>query len=573
MPLDPGQSLCAACGEPTREDPCSSCGASPLLVGRFRLVGTLGQGRSGTTFRAIRAEDGAVVAIKEMPLRGADSDKARALFQREARVLRQLAHPNIPRHIEDFVAGRGKHATLFLVEELVEGMDLAREMEGRRYDESDVLDVLLGLLPILVYLHGLSPPVIHRDLKPRNVMRRADGQLVLLDFGAVRDALVDSELGGSTVAGTFGYMAPEQFRGDATAASDLYGLGALAIALLTRREPNTLADATGHVRWRAHVDVSPRLSTLLDRLLDREMDRRPRSAAVVLEEVRRLRAMPEATAQSAPSAPTAPTEGPTTTTRPIDPFAVPPFAPPVPQSRMRLLAPSLLLGAGGVSVAGFLAWTLGAFLLASSSAPPPPVPAPVTSCLPAYTDNEAPVPDTTSRFGFVGGTEDGRRVALLLGRQSDGRGELVTYHAGYEVPLRERAAPPSVVRAAWEDYARRFVTTADLRAEDLDPSLRPGPVAWCQDGPSVRIGDETWRFDTFRSPCALGIGNTPSFQLCPPDAADSAACILAPRLGVGCWPDAPRLVDVFRLGNATWVVAERPQEGVVARFAAGVVRE
>ncbi|MES2644703.1 MAG: serine/threonine-protein kinase [Myxococcota bacterium] len=572
MPLDPGPSLCAACGDPTREDPCSSCGASPLLVGRFRLVGTLGQGRSGTTFRAIRVEDGAVVAVKEMPLRGADSAKARALFQREARVLRQLAHPNIPRHIEDFVAGRGKHATIFLVEELVEGMDLAREMEGRRYDEGAVLDVLLGLLPILVYLHGLSPPVIHRDLKPRNVMRRADGQLVLLDFGAVRDALVDSELGGSTVAGTFGYMAPEQFRGDATAASDLYGLGALAIALLTRREPNTLVDTTGHVRWKAHVEVSPGLSALLDRLLDREMDRRPRSAGVVLEEVRRLRAMPKTAATPEP---TAPTQSPptTTTTRPTDPFAIPPFAPPVPQSRMGLLAPNLALAAGGVSLLGFLAWTLGAFLLASSSAPPPPVPAPVTSCLPTYTDTEAPVPDTTSRFGFVGGTEDGSRVALLLGRQSDGRGELLTYHAGYEVALRERAAPPSAVRRAWEDYARAAVTPADMRAENLDPSLRPGRVAWCQDGPSVRIGKETWRFDTFPSPCALGIGETPSFQLCPPDAEDSSACILSPRLGAGCWPEAPRLVDVFRLGNATWVVAERPQEGVVARFAAGVMRE
>lgn len=180
--------ICAACGEPGDADPCVACGGAILLVGRYQLVEVLGRGRSGVTFRALRVSDGANVAIKEMPLRGAANDKARALYQREARVLQQLSHPRIPRHVEDFVAGRGKDAGIFLVEELVEGRDLGRELEERRYDEAEVLDVLRGLLPILVYLHGRSPPVMHRDIKPRNVMRRPDGELVLLDFGAVRDA-------------------------------------------------------------------------------------------------------------------------------------------------------------------------------------------------------------------------------------------------------------------------------------------------------------------------------------------------------------------------------------------------
>ncbi|MDP2315369.1 MAG: serine/threonine-protein kinase, partial [Pseudomonadota bacterium] len=281
--------ICAACGDPTDAEPCATCGASPVLVGRYRLVDTLGRGRSGTTFRAVRIADGAVVAVKEMPLRRADSDKARALFQREARVLAQLDHPRIPRYLEDFVAGRGKHAAIFLVEELVEGVDLDVEMATRRYDEPDVLDVLAGLLPILAYLHGRSPPVLHRDVKPRNVLRRTDGALVLVDFGAVRADGVDSELGGSTVAGTFGYMAPEQFRGDAGPGTDLYGLGALAVALLTRREPNTLADTTGRLRWRAHANVSPGMAMLLDRLLEPDIDRRASGAEAVLGEVRRLR--------------------------------------------------------------------------------------------------------------------------------------------------------------------------------------------------------------------------------------------------------------------------------------------
>jgi hypothetical protein len=123
-------------------------------------------------------------------------------------------------------------------------------------------------LTVLEYLHGLSPPVIHRDITPHNVMRRkSDGQLVLVDFGSVRDALVDPQIGGQTVTGTFGYMAPEQFYGKASPASDLYALGALAVALLSRRQPNALVDDQNRIAFRSHIAVSAATAALLDRLL------------------------------------------------------------------------------------------------------------------------------------------------------------------------------------------------------------------------------------------------------------------------------------------------------------------
>jgi hypothetical protein len=619
--MDPA-SLCAACGEPTAADPCASCGASPLLVGRFRLLEALGSGRSGTTFRAVRVVDGAVVAIKEMPLRGAQSDKARALLQREARVLRELDHPRIPRHVEDFVAGRGKHAALFLVEELIEGVDLAREMERHRYDEADVLDVLAGILPVLAYLHGRSPPVIHRDLKPRNVMRRADGALVLLDFGAVRDALVDSELGGSTVAGTFGYMAPEQFRGDAAPGTDLYGLGALAVALLTRREPNTLSDTTGRVKWRAHANVSSGTAVLLDRLLDPDLDRRPRSAPVALAEVERLRAslrgpvgvapgaaidsgdpdvdraaraphdraaaiaqdragaiatlMRSHPAGAFPETAHALLRAVATDPGELGPLGVPivagPITAPARLSGSRERYHTLVVGMFLVFL--FLSVTVGSYLRAASAPSPAPVAPPATGCVPTLRDTAGPVPDTTSRYTFAGASADGRRVALALGRQSDGRGELLVYEAGATEPLRQRlSAPGAVARTDWDTFVDTLSDrTGTLREEGVDPALRPTPVAWCQEGAGVRIGAETWRFDTFDAPCALGIGETPTFQLCPPGAEDAGACLTPPRLDTGCYREAPRLVDVYQIGDAVWAVAERPHDGVVARFAAGLVR-
>lgn len=266
---------CAKCGEQTVDVPCRACGEDPLLDGRYRLLEPIGRGTSGHTWRARTEASGELVAIKEMLLSKADADKTRELWEREVRILKQLDHPQIPSFVDSFIVGRGRSRSLCLVQELVQGVSLEEEMERRRYTEADVLDILRGLTPVLDYLHGLSPPVIHRDLKPSNVMRRPDGELVLIDFGAVRDALKDTQLGGSTVAGTFGYMAPEQFRGDASAATDYYALGGLAVSLLTRRAPHTLLDHHGVLHWQPHANVGPRTTQLLDSLLQKEPAHRP----------------------------------------------------------------------------------------------------------------------------------------------------------------------------------------------------------------------------------------------------------------------------------------------------------
>ncbi|MBT3220435.1 MAG: serine/threonine protein kinase [Proteobacteria bacterium] len=285
--------ICARCGEHTNDTPCSACEESPLLAAQFRLESVLGEGPAGTTYKASCQSDGATVVIKEMSLRKANLDKSGELFEREVRVLQQLEHDQIPGYIDHFVAGTGKSRALYLVQEFIEGVDLAQELESHRYSENEVLEIIAGILPVLSYIHSLSPPVIHRDLKPRNVMRRqSDGKLVLVDFGAVRDALKGKELGGSTVAGTFGYMAPEQFQGEATAATDLYGLGALAVALLTRKEPHNLLDHLGVIQWHEHTKVSPGVVTLLGHLLEPDLRWRPEDAAGVLEFVNTVRTNP-----------------------------------------------------------------------------------------------------------------------------------------------------------------------------------------------------------------------------------------------------------------------------------------
>jgi serine/threonine protein kinase len=236
----------------------------------------IGRGGNGTTWRAADT-DGQTVAVKELPLRMGTPAKTIELFHREAAILQQLTHRGIPQYFEHFEGGEGRGRSLFVVMSFVDGPSLERRLRSHRFDEREVLELMAALLDILSYLHSLSPPVIHRDLKPANVILTADGP-ALIDFGSVRDALRDADLGGSTVAGTFGYMAPEQFHGDATPATDLYGLGALAVALLTRKAPHTIQDVQQRIQWRAHAQVSDGMADLLDGLLCPDAVDRPSSA-------------------------------------------------------------------------------------------------------------------------------------------------------------------------------------------------------------------------------------------------------------------------------------------------------
>jgi len=271
--------ICSHCGESTALDPCPGCGESPILEGRYRLEAVIGQGGSGVTYRATRLTDGHPVCVKELAFRALRSFEAERLFRREAAVLRQLDHPQIPAYLDDFGAGAGRSLALYLVQELVDGRSLADEMDDHRYTEREVFGVVDEVLELLEYLHGLAPPVVHRDLKPSNVMRRvSDGRLVLIDLGSVKDTVANSVSGSATVAGTFGYMAPEQLYGTATPASDLYAVGVIAVVLLSRREPAELLDREQQLDWRRHVHASPRTLHLLDRLTCRAPDERPASA-------------------------------------------------------------------------------------------------------------------------------------------------------------------------------------------------------------------------------------------------------------------------------------------------------
>jgi serine/threonine protein kinase len=292
--------FCSACAQETATAPCAGCGADPLLQGRYRLERRLGQGQSGTTWGGVRLADGLPVALKEAVVRRENAEEIQRRLEREAAILRQLHHPSLPTFVEQLETSSGRTRSCWLVMELVEGADLQRGLATHRYSEDEVLVVIDELCEVLTYLHGRSPPVIHRDLKPSNVIRSTSGRLVLVDFGSVRDVL-SGELGGQTVAGTFGFMAPEQFAGDAVPQTDLYGLGALAVALLTREDPAKLHDAQGRLVWRGRAAVSAPTGRLLEALLAPAPAQRPASAEEVRRQIRERDVRPEVSLLSPPA--------------------------------------------------------------------------------------------------------------------------------------------------------------------------------------------------------------------------------------------------------------------------------
>jgi serine/threonine protein kinase len=197
---------------------------------RYQIMESLGAGAQGQTFRAIDRETGTAVAVKVLRLRNLGSDwKPYDLFERECQVLRDLNHPAIPHYLDQFAS----EATgeFFLVMQLIDGEPLSRRFGRAGLPEPELRALLLQALDILEYLHDRQPPVIHRDIKPSNLIVRPNhaSPLALIDFGGVRLAL--NPEGGSTMIGTFGYMAPEQLHGEATPATDIYALGATLAAL------------------------------------------------------------------------------------------------------------------------------------------------------------------------------------------------------------------------------------------------------------------------------------------------------------------------------------------------------
>ena len=257
-----------------------------IIRDRYRIVAPIGKGSMGTTYEAEDLTDYKRVAMKVVSLRQAQDWKTIELFDREGRVLANLQHPGIPKYLDRFQEDTPSDRRFYLVQALAPGESLAALVEkGWRPDERRVRDMALQLLDILDYLHGLTPPVIHRDIKPHNIIRDGDGKLYLVDFGAVQDVYRNTLTRGGTFVGTLGYMPHEQFRGQVGAASDLYALGATLLFLLAGKSPAELPQKRMKIDFRRHVKISPEFARWLGKMLEPAVEDRFASAIEAASEM------------------------------------------------------------------------------------------------------------------------------------------------------------------------------------------------------------------------------------------------------------------------------------------------
>jgi Protein kinase domain len=250
-----------------------------ISIDRYKIIDLLGEGGSGKTYRALDIQSQTEVAIKVLSLRGMGDWKTLELFDREAKILAQLKHPAIPAYLDYFQTEIAGEETFCLVQAIAPGRSLTSWVEsGHIFSESELRDIASQTLEILSYLQTFTPPIIHRDLKPQNLLRSESGDIYLVDFGAVRDTYHLTITGGSTIVGTYGYMAPEQFRGQAVLATDLYGLGATLLYLKSGQDPADLPVQQMKIDFRDRLKLSPDLANWIDRLLEPIPEDRYRNA-------------------------------------------------------------------------------------------------------------------------------------------------------------------------------------------------------------------------------------------------------------------------------------------------------
>jgi serine/threonine protein kinase len=240
----------------------------------------MGAGAQAHTYlaRDERDKDDRVVVVKQFRLEK-NTWKKFDLFEREAQVLGRLRHPCIPRLLASFESEPG---VFNLVLERMPGASLRAIATKVRFTDTELREMLVHVLDILDYLHTRNPPVIHRDIKPANLVRDAGGKVALVDFGGVRNVL--REDGGSTVIGTFGYMAPEQLHGQATPATDIYGLGATIVALAGGVEPESVPRRGLRMDLRKHLaGRDEALIEVLEAMTEPDPDARPQRAREVVK--------------------------------------------------------------------------------------------------------------------------------------------------------------------------------------------------------------------------------------------------------------------------------------------------
>ena len=274
--------------------PAGEANTQTSIAKRYLIMKQIGQGAQGKVFTALDLTNQKVVVIKQLNIESIKNWKAYELFGRETEVLRSLDMDGVARFIDSIECLDAAQPCAYIVQEYIEGVSLQKMLnDGHRFGIADVYEILIQTLTILDKLHHHDPPIIHRDIKPSNLMitPKSNGKfsVTIIDFGAVANPQIQG--GGSTIAGTYGYMAPEQLMGRPDPASDVYAVGALAVQLFSGTSPADIPVKDFRLIFEPLVQDKPHeLVTLLRNMLEPKAEDRFTDIAQIIKKLRQYRA-------------------------------------------------------------------------------------------------------------------------------------------------------------------------------------------------------------------------------------------------------------------------------------------
>ena len=267
----------------------------------YQFVRCLGEGSQGKTYLAEKLDSGELVAVKELKMNSTDAFKGFELFMRESEVLADLDDPGVPKFYERIIPKDG-NGSCYIVQEFCQNpsiqstLDLNVRNAKKCFSVMDVLEIIRSTAEILERLEkNYTPPIVHRDIKPSNILySKVQGEIRcwLIDFGAVANPQKRSA--SSTIAGTCGYMAPEQLMGMCTPASDIYSLGMTAVHMLTEEPPWKMPVEGLKIQYepilrKVRPDLNESVLNLLRMMTDASLDNRIGSAREILDILEKIK--------------------------------------------------------------------------------------------------------------------------------------------------------------------------------------------------------------------------------------------------------------------------------------------
>jgi eukaryotic-like serine/threonine-protein kinase len=264
-----------------------------ILRKRYKILESLGSGAFGDTYLAedLDLPNKPKCVVKHLKPKATQPEiltVARRLFENEAATLYRLG--NLSTQIPKLFAHFEENGEFYLVQEFIDGYDLSAEIiPGNRWHETRVVQLLQEILEVLVFVHEQN--IIHRDIKPQNLMRRrADRKIVMIDFGAVKEIKslafdTQGQVTSTIVIGSNGYMPNEQANSKPKLASDIYAVGVIGIQALTGKSPHNFEEdfTNGEILWRKDADVSNKLADVLTKMVRYNFSQRYQTADEALQ--------------------------------------------------------------------------------------------------------------------------------------------------------------------------------------------------------------------------------------------------------------------------------------------------